>query len=185
MDGDTIRLSFLGKGGKRVTTSVHDGRVAKVLQRCTSLPGEELFQYVDDEGEIHSVGSDDVNAYLRKAAGDDFSAKDFRTWAGTVIAAQRLHELGPTDVPAEAKRRLQTAISAAATQLGNTPAICRRCYVHPDIPAAYGDGTLAKVRFGNGSTSHAAHIALRPEERATLRLLKGARTRSSPRKQVA
>jgi DNA topoisomerase I len=176
IDGDTIRLSFRGKGGKRTTASIHDRRVARVLQRCTALPGEELFQYVDDHGDIHNVGSDDVNAYLRDIAGDSFSAKDFRTWAGTVITARTLSEMGPAEGRVEAKRMLQSAINAAAAQLGNTAAVCRRCYLHPDIPAAYRDGSLAKMRFGVGPTArrHAGSVltTLRPEERATLRLLK-------------
>ena len=170
-----FELGFRGKSGKRVTASVQDRRVARVLQRCTSLPGEELFQYLDEDQRVRNVGSDDVNAYLREAAGDEFSAKDFRTWGGTVITAQTLHQLGPADAQAEAKRRVQSAINAAAAQLGNTPAVCRRCYVHPDILAAYGDGILTKLRFVNGTTalevSGNAPTALRPEERATLRLL--------------
>ena len=186
VEDDKIRISFRGKGGKRVTASVHDRRVARLLQRCTSLPGEELFHYVDDSGEIHNVGSDDVNAYLREAAGDDFSAKDFRTWAGTVITAATLHQLGPAEGLVEAKRRLQTAINAAAAQLGNTPTVCRRCYVHPDVPDAYSDGTLTKLRFADGSTavtaSGSARSGLRPDERATLRLLTRSRTRAARRK---
>lgn len=175
VNGDTIELGFRGKSGKRVTASVQDRRVARVLQRCTSLPGEELFQYLDEDQRIRNVGSDDVNAYLREAAGDEFSAKDFRTWGGTVITAQTLHQLGPADAKVEAKRRVQSAINAAAAQLGNTPAVCRRCYVHPDILAAYDDGILTKLRFVDGTTalevSGDAPTALRPEERATLRLL--------------
>ena len=160
IDGERIRLNFRGKGGKRVTADVRDRRVATVLQRCTTLPGEELFQYVDENDDVHTVTSDDVNAYLREISGSDFTAKDFRTWAGTVTAACALRELGAFDSMREAKLQVRQAIERAAGQLGNTAAICRRCYVHPQVLDAYMDGSLLKARF-------------RPEaeERAVLRLL--------------
>lgn len=177
IDGDAIRLSFRGKGGKRVVAEARDRRVATIMQHCTTLPGEELFQYLDDDGEAHGVTSDDVNAYLREIAGDDFSAKDFRTWAGTVITAHTLRKSGAADTPADEKRHVIDAVSEAATQLGNTVAVCRRCYVHPQVFAAYADGTLLKVRFGTASAESKSDIAavsasLRPDERAVLRLLR-------------
>jgi DNA topoisomerase-1 len=183
--GDAISLSFRGKGGKRVTADIHDRRVATVMQRCTSLPGEELFQYVDDGGELHNVGSDDVNAYLRDAGGGEFSAKDFRTWAGTVIAAHTLSGFDPQDAPAEERSRFQRAVIEASSQLGNTPAVCRRSYIHPSVFTAYSEGALTQLSFGArtamaGDTKR-IRPGLRAEERATLRLLKGkARTRNSP-----
>ena len=176
LDGDDIRLSFRGKGGKRVTATVHDGRVATVMARCTTLPGEELFQYLDDDGEAHTVTSDDVNAYLQTAGGGDFTAKDFRTWAGTVITARSLRELGASATSTEEKRRMVEAITVAATQLGNTVAVCRRSYVHPEVLTAYTDGTLLKLRFGGRSSAAAVDelpaADLRSDERAVLRLLR-------------
>jgi DNA topoisomerase I len=170
--GDAIRLSFRGKGGKRVVAEAHDRRVATIMQRCTTLPGEELFQYLDDDDEAHGVTSDDVNAYLREIAGGDFSAKDFRTWAGTVITAHALRMLGPAETATDEKRRLLEAVSEAASQLGNTIAVCRRCYVHPQVFAAYADGSLLKVRFGTDTASVSG--SLRSAERAVLRLLRAA-----------
>jgi DNA topoisomerase I len=160
IDGERIRLNFRGKGGKRVTADVRDRRVATVLQRCTTLPGEELFQYVDEHDDVHTVTSDDVNAYLREISGSEFTAKDFRTWAGTVTTACALRELGTFNSVREAKRQVRQAIERAAGQLGNTAAICRRCYVHPQVLDAYMDGSLLKARFRRGA-----------EERAVLRLL--------------
>lgn len=177
INGDSIHLSFRGKGGKRVTADVRDRRVAAVMQRCTTLEGEELFQYVDENGDAHAVTSDDVNAYLRDAAGGDFSAKDFRTWAGAVIAASVLREVdtGPEQATREG---LLQAVRLAAEQLGNTAAVCRRCYIHPGVLKAFSDGTLAKLpspRAASGDERASAHGGkLRPEERAVLRLLKAA-----------
>jgi DNA topoisomerase I len=183
VDGDDIRLSFRGKGGKRVSAMVHDRRVARVMARCTSLAGEELFQYLDDDGEAHTVTSDDVNAYLQSAGGGDFTAKDFRTWAGTVITARSLRELGASATSTEEKRRMVEAITVAATQLGNTVAVCRRSYVHPEVLSAYTDGTLLKLRFGSQSSAAAVEEPLtgnlRSDERAVLRLL---RTVSKPKR---
>jgi DNA topoisomerase-1 len=183
ISGEAIRLSFRGKGGKRVTAEARDRRVATIMRRATNLPGEELFQYVDEDGEARAVASDDVNAYLREIAGDDFSAKDFRTWAGTVITAHALRTLGPSETATEEKRRVIEAVSEAASQLGNTVAVCRRCYVHPQVFTAYGNGTLAKLRFGIASAEQASDAvlsgSLRPDERAVLRLLHaGERVRS-------
>jgi len=178
LNGDTIHLSFRGKGGKRVTAGVHDRAVASVMQRCTSLPGEELFQYVDDEGKARAVTSDDVNAYLREIGGGDFSAKDFRTWAGTVITARSLRELGACATTADEKRRLLEAVAVAATHLGNTVAVCRRCYVHPQVLNAYSDGSLLKLRFGGTAVEarpdRSGSTSLRGDERAVLRLLRSA-----------
>jgi DNA topoisomerase-1 len=178
IDGDNIRLSFRGKGGKRVTADVHDRRVAAVMERCTTLPGEELFQYVDDEGAGRTVSSDDVNTYLREIGGGDFSAKDFRTWAGTVITARSLRELGACATTTEEKRRMIEAVREAATHLGNTVAVCRRCYVHPHVLNAYSDGSLLNLRFGGKVVPRndpSSPAGLRADERAVLRLLRSAR----------
>ena len=185
IDGDSIHLSFPGKGGRRVTADVSDRRVARVMQRCTSLRGEELFQYVGHDGEARMVTSDDVNAYLSEIAGGDFTAKDFRTWAGTVIAARALGEFGAGATTRETKQQLTAAIGEAARHLGNTVAVCRRCYVHPQVLRAHAVGALAKLRFVDAGSGRRQERAgggkLRPEERAVLRLLRaGAGGRRTP-----
>jgi DNA topoisomerase I len=120
---------------------VEDPRVARVIRRCEELPGQHLFQYVNGEGEPVDVTSDDVNDYIQEAAGDEFTAKDFRTWTGTVLAACALDELGAAEAP---KKQLVTAIESVARELGNTPAVCRACYVHPEVIDAHGNGTLRR-----------------------------------------
>jgi DNA topoisomerase-1 len=136
------------------------------------LPGQELFQFIDDEGKMQDVHSGDVNDYIRQISGEDFSAKDFRTWAGTVLAAVALREFEKFDSHAEAKRNILRAIESVAQRLGNTVAICRKCYVHPDIIEAYLDGTLlATLKQRAEQQLSGAVKSLRPEEAAVLGLL--------------
>jgi DNA topoisomerase-1 len=141
VDGSKLRFEFRGKGGKRHVVDVSDRRLARIVRQCQELPGHELFQYVDESGQRQAVGSADVNAYLREAAGDEFTAKDFRTWAGSVLALQALRDQ-PFASDADAKRHLTGAIRTVATRLGNTPAICRKCYVHPTVVSTYLDRGL-------------------------------------------
>jgi len=149
--GSTIRFHFRGKSGLVRDVDVHDRELARVVSSIKDLPGEKLFQYEDD-GALRTVEADDVNAYIRRIAGDDFSAKDFRTWAGTVHAALALAEKG--DVKA--------AIAQTAHRLGNTPAVCKSCYVHPEVIAAFLDGTLNLEHRGKSllSRHEAAIVAL-------------------------
>jgi DNA topoisomerase-1 len=140
--GSTIEFHFRGKGGKEHVVDVHDRRLARAVKRCMDIPGFELFQYVDDEGERHSVDSADVNDYLRQITGQNFTAKDFRTWHGTLCTAISLYELGECESEAEAKKNITAAIQDAAEHLGNTPAICRKSYVHPGVLDAYVDRTF-------------------------------------------
>ncbi len=135
---------FRGKTGKVVEVDLRDRRLARIVKACQDLPGQELFQFVDGDGEQHVVKSQDVNEYLRAIAGDEFTAKDFRTWAGTVLAAYALREFEAVDSEAAAKRNVTRAIERVASRLGNTTAICRKCYVHPEVVNAYMDGTLAE-----------------------------------------
>jgi len=130
--GSQLRFQFKGKSGRSWRLCVTDRRVARVVKACQELPGQELFQYVDEAGEVRRVTSSDVNAYLREITGRDITAKDFRTWAGTVMAAIALQESGS----------LKAAIQCVAARLGNTPAICRKCYVHPELFAAFAEGAL-------------------------------------------
>jgi DNA topoisomerase-1 len=142
------------------------------VQRCQEIPGEELFQYVDAEGDRHSIGSKEVNEYLREVTGQDFTAKDFRTWAGTALAAQALEEFQEYDSQAQAKRNIVQAIESVAKRLGNTKTICRQCYVHPAIIDSYLDGTLISSLSQRVETEliHGLH-KLNPEEAAVLAFL--------------
>jgi DNA topoisomerase-1 len=140
--GSTVRFVFKGKSGREVSVGVTDRRVAAVIKRCEELPGQMLFQYVDAEGERRAVTSDDVNQYLREVTGEDFTAKDFRTWAGTMLAAAALREVGGFESEAEAKRKVVAAIDVVARRLGHTRAVCRRSYVHPDVIERYMSGRL-------------------------------------------
>ena len=135
--GATIRLSFRGKGGKDVEAEVTDPRVARVVRRCQELPGQVLFGYVDENGERRTVSSEDVNRYLRETTGADYTAKDFRTWGGTVLAAVALRGLEGFESEAEAKHNVVAAIDKVARRLGNTRAVARRSYVHPAVIDAY------------------------------------------------
>lgn len=144
--GNALRFEFKGKSGKTWQLDVHDRRVARIVKSCQDLPGQHLFQYLDENGDHQSVGSHDVNAYLREATGLEITAKDFRTFAGTVMAAIALLKFKPVDSVAEAKANIREAIDGVAGRLGNTPAICRKCYIHPEILSAYLDGALALRR---------------------------------------
>jgi DNA topoisomerase I len=139
IEGSSVRFHFRGKSGIKHEVEVVDRRVAKVVSRCTDLPGQILFQYVDEAGQVRNVESSDVNGYLREIANADFTAKDFRTWAGTVLAAKAL---AATDASAAPKKNLVAAIKDVANRLGNTAAVCRKCYVHPAIVDAYLAGAL-------------------------------------------
>jgi DNA topoisomerase-1 len=140
VNGASVRFEFRGKSGVSHAVDLHDARLARIVKACRDLPGHELFQYVDEQGERQTIGSDDVNAYLREVSGDDFTAKDFRTWAGTVLAAQALARLSRFKSQTEARRNVTRAIACVADRLGNTKAVCRKAYIHPAVVAAYMDG---------------------------------------------
>ncbi|HET9568309.1 MAG TPA: hypothetical protein VFP16_08070, partial [Vicinamibacterales bacterium] len=142
----TLRFRFRGKGGKSHDIAFNDVRLARIVRRCQDLPGYELFGYIDDEGKVQDIGSADINDYLREVTGQDFTAKSFRTWAATVLAACALQEFPEYKSNAHAKRNVNQAIEAVAGVLGNTPAICRKSYIHPAIVDAYTDGALPRTR---------------------------------------
>ena len=172
VSGHAIRFRFRGKAGKWHSIRVADRQIAGVLRRLQDLPGQRLFQYELPDGTIHDVESGDVNAYLREISGGDFTAKDFRTWAGTVLAAMALREMEAFDSQAQAKRNIVAAIEHAASRLGNTPAICRKCYVHPEVIESYLDGSMARVLERRAEKRLRESIGrLRPEEAAVLGLL--------------
>lgn len=172
ISGPKVRFRFRGKSGKEHELEIHDSRLARVVKNCRDIPGQHLFQYVDDNGERQSIQSGDVNDYLREITGDEFTAKDFRTWAGTVLAAVALREFERVDSQAKAKRNIMRAIEAVAQMLGNTPSICRKCYVHPVVIDAYLDGSIrSTVRRRAESAMNQSLGQLRPEEAAVLALL--------------
>ena len=142
---EVIHFKFNGKSGKKHEIAVTDRTLARIVRRCQELPGQELFRYLDEAGEPRTVESADVNEYLRETTGDEFTAKDFRTWAGTVLAASELARLGLADSESEAKHRLIEAVRSVAAKLGNTDAVCRRCYVHPAVIESYLSGRMIEA----------------------------------------
>ena len=144
IEGSRIHISFRGKHGKHHETDINDRRLARIIKNCRDLPGYELFQYLDDKGDRHTVGSAEVNEYLREITGEEITAKDFRTWAGTKLAAEALREFELFDTEAERKKAVLRAVEKVAKHLGNTPAICRSCYIHPAVLDGYLDGSLLK-----------------------------------------
>ena len=174
VDGNEVRFRFTGKSGKHWSLRVKDRRVAKIIKACQDLPGQELLQYVDEAGNCQDVTSTDVNEYLKKITGKEITAKDFRTWAGTVLAAMALNELESFDSAAQAKRNLRAAIEKVAGRLGNTPTICRKCYVHPEVLNSYMDGNLVLELKSQAESELVGAIgSLKPEEAAVLALLRG------------
>ena len=138
--GSKLRFRFRGKSGRLHEVDVTDLRIARIISKLQDLPGQSLFQYVDDGGSVHEISSQDVNEYLREVTGEDFTAKDFRTWAGTVLATIALSAAGAFETKKQAKANLKQAIGAVAKILGNTPAVCRQCYIHPAVLEAYLNG---------------------------------------------
>ena len=169
--GDTIRFHFRGKAGKMRSVALTDKRLARLVKRCRDLPGHELFQYLDENGNQHAIGSADVNDYLREIAGEEFTAKDFRTWAGTILAATTLIQIGPSTSAHAGKQRTVAAVKFVAECLGNTVAVCRKCYIHPQVLESYLAGTLAKL-FRTGSDGGSATRGLRTSEIGLLSFLK-------------
>ena len=171
VNGATIRFQFRGKSGKFHKIDIQDRHLAKIVSHCQAIPGQELFQYIDERGKARDVTSTDVNEYLREITESDFTAKDFRTWGGTVLAAMALQEFEKFDTKTQAKKNLVRAIEAVAQRLGNTPAICRKCYIHPEIMNAYLEGTMLDT-FKKRAEQQLRHIAgLSPEEAAVLAFL--------------
>lgn len=172
VDGTELRFQFKGKSGKTWKLSVKDRRIAKIVKACQDLPGQDLFQYLDGEGQQQSVTSADVNAYLKEITGRDITAKDFRTWAGTVLAALALAEFEEFDSAAKAKKNIRQAIERVSSRLGNTPTICRKCYVHPEVFSCYLEGSLMlEIRDEVEAELRDNLAGLKPEEAAVLSLL--------------
>lgn len=166
--GTEIRFDFRGKSGKVHSIATRDRRLANIVRRCQDLPGQDLFGYIDDDGNHQDVTSGDVNDYLREITGQDFTAKDFRTWSGTVLAAATLRDMGTPETEAAARRNIVEAVKAVAHRLGNTAAVCRKCYVHPAVFQAYAAGDLP------GHFADATGGELAADEVAVISLLRSA-----------
>jgi DNA topoisomerase-1 len=170
ISGANVTFEFRGKSGKVHRVSVSDRRLARIVQRCQALPGEDLFQYVDEDGVRQTIGSGDVNDYIREIAQEEFTAKDFRTWAGTILAVGALTEIGAWSSQRQAKSNVLRAIDRVAEQLNNTRAVCRKYYVHPTVFETYLAGTMQQI-LQNG-TKAAAQSDLAAEEVSMVRLLR-------------
>ncbi len=171
--GSKITFEFIGKSGKRHKIDVHDRHLARIVKRCQELPGQDLFVYVDADGQTQDIGSQDVNDYLREITGEDFTAKDFRTWSGTVLAAVALNEFEKFRSTREAKRNIVKAVEAVSQMLGNTPAVCKKCYVHPIVLESYLDGATIRTIRKRADEKIARDLSkLKPEEAAVMMLLR-------------
>jgi len=174
ISGATLHFEFRGKSGKDHSVEIHDRRLARVVRQVRDLPGQELFQYLDEEGERQSISSEDVNDYLRATTGEDFSAKDFRTWGGTVLALSALLALGPCETEKEASQAVVEAVKQVSSSLGNRPAICRKFYVHPLVIESYLAGSLTQeLEPVAGGSPDDDPTGLRQLEGQVLKLLKG------------
>ena len=169
--GTTVRFEFRGKSGVEHTIDLQDARLARIVKALRDLPGYELFRYVDEDGRRQTIDSADVNDYLREVSGQDFTAKDFRTWAGTVLAAKALAQVATFASATEAKRNIVKAIESVAKRLGNTKAVCRKCYIHPAILDAYMDGATIETLKANASRLTKSRGALSSEEAAVVGII--------------
>ncbi len=178
VEGAELKFHFVGKSGKIWRLDVRDRRIARIVKSCQELPGQHLFQYYDEAGQRQAVTSADVNSYLKEISGADITAKDFRTWTGTVLAAMALAEFETADTAARAKKNVTQAIERVSARLGNTPTICRKCYVHPEIVTAYLDGgLLLEIQKNIDSQLRGDLSTFRPEEAAVLSFLRARITR--------
>ncbi|MGB9107574.1 MAG: DNA topoisomerase IB [Telluria sp.] len=181
IDGSAVEFRFRGKSGVYHNVKVSDRRLARIIQRSRDLPGQDLFQYLDEDGETHTIGSSDVNDYLRGITGEEYTAKDFRTWSGTVLAAIALQEFEKFDSEAQAKKNVVRAIESVAEKLGNTPSVCRKCYVHPAVLDSYMDGTMVEGLLARAEEKLAEDLhELEPEEAAVLAMLQQRLSRDVP-----
>jgi DNA topoisomerase-1 len=170
--GATVTFDFKGKSGVHHTIDVQNRRLARIVQQCHDLPGYELFQYLDEAGDRHTVDAADVNDYLHQITGQHFTAKDFRTWAGTVLAAMLLREFEPYQNQTQAKKNVIQAIKTVAERLGNTPSVCRKCYIHPAVLEVYFSGAMLEaIETEVAEQVDRQLVHLREEEFALLRML--------------
>jgi DNA topoisomerase-1 len=193
VQGSTVHFQFRGKSGKDHAIDLRDKRLARIIKKCQELPGQELFEYVDENGQDHTVDSSDVNAYLKEITGQEFTAKDFRTWAGTILAARALSECESATSPTQCKKIVADVVKSVSQELGNTPAVCRKCYIHPAIIDSYTEGTLleklqqrAEENLARAVEETFARSAeLRAEERAMMHLLRERLADETPKRQAS
>jgi DNA topoisomerase-1 len=171
IEGSHLQFRFKGKSGVRHSIDLNDRQLARIVGKLQDLPGQELFQWIDDAGQTHSITSSDVNAYLKEITGEEFTAKDFRTWTGTVLAALALRELQSFDTQTQAKKNVVSAIENVSKRLGNTPAVCRKCYVHPAVLDSYLDGSLVESLEQQAKEELRDHLEEMPPEEAAVMLL--------------
>jgi DNA topoisomerase-1 len=171
VSGARVRFAFRGKSGVAHEVDLDDRRLARIVKACRDIPGYELFQYIAADGERQTIGSSDVNEYLKDATGEEYTSKDFRTWAGTVLAAELLEGIGSSRSQSEAKRSIVRAVESVASRLGNTKAVCRKCYIHPIVFDAYQSGTI----FRSSRRGGYALRGLSKRECAVLQLLRSSR----------
>lgn len=173
VEGATLHFHFTGKSGKKHRVDLRDRRVAGIVKRCRDIPGHHLFEYLDEQGQPHEIGSGDVNDYVHAITGQPFTAKDFRTWAGTVLAVRALQECGLCETAAQGKKNIVHAIDTVTERLGNTRAVCRKYYIHPAVIEAYLDGTLLdRCRVMESAERESTPAGLSPEERSVLAFLR-------------
>ena len=182
VNGARVKFAFRGKSGIEHEVDLDDRRLAKVVRQCRDLPGYDLFQYLDERGGRQTIGSSDVNDYLRRITGQEFTSKDFRTWAGTVLAAQLLREFEPFTSDAQAKKNIVRAVESVAKRLGNTKAVCRKCYIHPAVLEAYMDGSMMKTIAQRARRMARNGEALSAGEAAVLALLQRRLARETRRR---
>lgn len=180
--GERVRFSFRGKSGVEHEVDLEDRRLARIVKACRDIPGYDLFQYYDEDGERQAIGSADVNAYLQEVSGLDFTSKDFRTWAGTVLAAQLLRDFEAVDSDAQRRKNIVRAVETVAKRLGNTKAVCRKCYIHPAVFDAYLDGTMLKTVAQRAKRVAQSAARLSEGEAAVLGLLQRRLAREAKRK---
>ncbi|MGE5497595.1 MAG: DNA topoisomerase IB, partial [Syntrophothermus sp.] len=172
ISGPEIKLMFKGKSGKFWEVGLKNRRLARLVRKCQELPGQQLFQYMDSDGTLQAVSSQDVNEYLKNITGQDFSAKDFRTWGGTVMAARELYKLGPAATETEARKKITQTIKTVSSALNNTPSVCRKYYIHPEVIESFQDNTLfEEIRKAEGSAENVP-FSLNREETAVLSILR-------------
>jgi DNA topoisomerase-1 len=180
--GGRVKFAFRGKSGVEHEVDLDDRRLARVVRQCQDLPGYELFQYIDENGERKAIDSSDVNEYLRGITGQEFTSKDFRTWAGTVLAARLLRDLEPFGTEAQAKKNVVRAVESVAKRLGNTKAVCRKCYIHPAIFDAYMDGSMVRTLAQRAARAAKSAAGLSAAEAAVLGLLQRRLARETRRR---
>ncbi|MCU7496910.1 MAG: DNA topoisomerase IB [Ignavibacteria bacterium] len=172
VEGSKVRFIFKGKSGKQWEVDIENKRLAKLIRQCQELPGQQLFQYLDEQGSRQSVESADVNNYLKEIIGQDFTAKDFRTWGGTVRAARELYSLGPAEAEKDKQKNIVQAIKKVSGALNNTPSVCRKYYIHPEVITAYMDDSLFEKMEMASKSADSSGFGLNAEETAVLNILK-------------